>query len=61
MDKGGKPLGLIVDSFESKQDVVLKHIDKIGYPQTSTVPSDATILPDGKVALILDPLQIVEA
>jgi two-component system chemotaxis sensor kinase CheA len=61
MDKGGKPLGLIVDSFESKQDVVLKHIDKIGYPQSSTVPSDATILPDGKVALILDPVQIVEA
>lgn len=61
MDKGGKPLGLVVDSFESKQDVVLKHIDKIGYPQSSTVPSDATILPDGKVALILDPLQIVEA
>jgi two-component system chemotaxis sensor kinase CheA len=61
MDKGGKPLGLVVDSFESKQDVVLKHIDKLGYPTSSSVPLDATILPNGKVALILDPLQITEA
>ncbi len=60
MDKGGKPLGLVVDSFESKQDVVLKHIDRLGYPPASTVPSDATILPNGKVSLILDPLQITE-
>jgi two-component system chemotaxis sensor kinase CheA len=53
VEKGGKPLGLVVDSFESKQDIVLKHIDKIGY-NSSNVPTDATILSDGKVALIID-------
>jgi two-component system chemotaxis sensor kinase CheA len=58
MEKAGRPLGLIVDSFESKHDVVLKHIDRIGYGSSSNVPSDATILSDGKVALILDPAQL---
>jgi two-component system chemotaxis sensor kinase CheA len=57
VEKGGKPLGLVVDSFESKQDIVLKHIDRIGY-NSSNVPTDATILPDGKVALILDSMQL---
>jgi len=58
IEKAGRPLGLIVDSFESKQDVVLKHIDRIGYSSSSNVPSDATILSDGRVALILDSAQL---
>lgn len=58
IEKAGRPLGLIVDSFESKQDVVLKHIDRIGYNSSSNVPSDATILSDGRVALILDSTQL---
>lgn len=58
LEKAGRPLGLIVDSFESKQDIVLKHIDRIGYNSPSTVPLDATILSDGKVALILDSAQL---
>jgi two-component system chemotaxis sensor kinase CheA len=59
IEKNGKPLGLVVDSFESKQDVVLKHIDRIGY-NSSNVPTDATILSDGKVALIIDLAQLEE-
>ncbi|WP_148680991.1 chemotaxis protein CheA [Candidatus Nitrososphaera gargensis] len=59
VEKGGKPLGLVVDSFESKQDIVLKHIDRIGY-NSSNVPTDATILSDGRVALILDLTQLEE-
>jgi two-component system chemotaxis sensor kinase CheA len=57
VEKGGKPVGLVVDSFESRQDIVLKHIDKIGY-NSANVPTDATILSDGKVALILDSTQL---
>lgn len=57
MEKGGKPFGLVVDSFESKQDIVLKHIDRIGY-NSANVPTDATILSDGRVALILDATQL---
>jgi two-component system chemotaxis sensor kinase CheA len=57
-EKAGKPIGMIVDSFESKQDIVIKHIDKTGYHASSNVPSDATILSDGKVALILDLMQL---
>ncbi len=57
-EKAGKPIGMIVDSFESKQDIVIKHIDKTGYDLSSNVPSDATILSDGKVALILDLMQL---
>lgn len=57
VEKSGKPLGLVVDSFESKQDIVLKHVDRIGY-NSSAVPTDATILSDGKVALILDSAQL---
>lgn len=52
INKNGKPYGLIVDSFESKQEIVLKHLDNS--MAAASTPSDATILPDGKVALILD-------
>jgi two-component system chemotaxis sensor kinase CheA len=58
IEKGGKPIGLVVDSFESKQDIVLKHIDRIGYSSSSNTPTDATILSDGKIALVLDSAQL---
>ncbi len=57
IDKGGKPYGLVVDSFERKQEIVIKN-----FPNTSDSKksfTNATILPDGKVALILDPGMIV--
>jgi two-component system chemotaxis sensor kinase CheA len=58
IEKAGKPLGLVVDSFESKQDIVLKRIDKVGYGPIANAPTEATILSDGRVALILDTTQL---
>ena len=53
VDKGGKPYGLVVDSFENKQEIVIK---KFSNTSDSENPfRNATILPNGKVALILDP------
>ncbi len=57
VDKGGKPYGLVVDSFERKQEIVIK---KFSNTSDSKKPfTNATILPDGKVALILDPGMII--
>ena len=49
--KNGKQYGLVVDSFERKQDIVVKRLD---ISNQFTGFSNATILPDGSVALILD-------
>lgn len=57
-EKNGKLYGLVVDSFERKQEIVMKHVD--GSSSSSSKFSDATILPDGKVALVLDPAILVE-
>ena len=51
--KGGKSYGLVVDSFERKQEVVVKKFSNTSDSEDSF--SNATILPDGRVALILDP------
>ena len=57
VDKGGKPYGLVVDSFENKQEIVIK---KFSNTTDSENPfKNATILPNGKVALILDPGMII--
>lgn len=56
VNKNGKPHGLIVDGFESKQEIVIKRLDSSG--SASGASSDATILGDGKVALILDPAHL---
>ena len=53
VNKGGKSYGLIVDSFERKQEVVVKKFSNTSDLDESF--SNATILPDGRVALILDP------
>src|SRR3989304_3645963 len=57
VDKGGKPYGLVVDSFERKQEIVIKKFSNTSDSKNSF--TNATILPDGKVALILDPGMIV--
>lgn len=55
--KNGKPFGLIVDSFDRKQEIVIKKIrSRLSNNDSFT---NATILPDGKVALILDPSSLV--
>ena len=57
IDKGGKPYGLVVDSFERKQEIVIKKFSNTSDSKNSF--TNATILPDGKVALILDPGMII--
>ena len=57
VDKDGKSYGLVVDSLEKEQEVVIKHLD--GLLNSLSSFSDATILPDGKVALILEPSLLV--
>ena len=57
IDKAGKPYGLVVDSFDRKQEVVIKKLaDKTKSFNNFT---NATILPNGKVALILDPAVLI--
>lgn len=57
IDKGGKSYGLVVDSLEKEQEIVIKRLDSIWHGESKF--SDATILPDGKVALILEPTLLV--
>ena len=57
VDKDGKSYGLIVDSLEREQEVVIKRLN--GLSNSINAFSDATILPDGKVALILEPSLLV--
>jgi two-component system chemotaxis sensor kinase CheA len=56
VNKNGRPYGLIVDGFESKQEIVIKRLDGSG--SSNSQASEATILGDGKVALILDPARL---
>src|SRR3989304_3881271 len=49
--------GLVVDSFERKQEIVIKKFSNTSDSKNSF--TNATILPDGKVALILDPGMII--
>src|SRR3989344_1730658 len=56
VNRSGKPYGLIVDSIERKQEVVIKRLDNTG---GASKFSNATILAEGKVALILDPAVLV--
>ena len=57
VEKNGKYYGLIVDSIEKEQEVVVKKIDSsFG---GSDMFSDASIMSDGKVALILEPAMLI--
>jgi two-component system chemotaxis sensor kinase CheA len=57
VEKGGKSYGLVVDSFERNQEIVVKKFSNAS--DSTNAFTNATILPDGKVALILDPAIIV--
>ena len=57
VDKGGKPYGLVVDSYDRKQEIVIKRLGNDS--QSSGLFTNATILGDGSVALILDPALLV--
>lgn len=58
VDKEGKSYGVVVDSLEKEQEVVIKRLE--GMSESLSTFSDATILPDGKVALILEPSLLVQ-
>ncbi|KAF6243115.1 hypothetical protein C6988_05360 [Nitrosopumilus sp. b1] len=57
INKNGKPYGLVVDSFDKKQEIVVKRLTDTSSSSDSF--TNATILPDGRVALILDPALLV--
>jgi two-component system chemotaxis sensor kinase CheA len=57
VDKGGKPYGLVVDSYDRKQEIVIKRLGNKSH--SSNLFTNATILGDGSVALILDPSLLV--
>jgi two-component system chemotaxis sensor kinase CheA len=57
IEKNEKYYGFIVDSLEREQEIVVKKIDSsFGISDTF---SDASILSDGKVALILEPSTLI--
>lgn len=55
---GGRRMGLVVDDFVRRQEVVIKPLA----PYLATLPgiSGASILGDGGVVLILDPLELLQ-
>lgn len=57
VNKGEKFYGLVVDVFERKQEIVIKRLDSTS--AASSKFSNATILSDGKVVLILDPVLLL--
>ena len=56
IENNEKKYGLIIDKFERNQDVVIKKLDDNTY---SDLFSNATILPDGKVSLVLEPSLLI--
>ena len=57
VEKNGKSYGLVVDSFERKQEIVVKKFTNTSDARDAI--TNATILADGTVALILDPAMLV--
>jgi two-component system chemotaxis sensor kinase CheA len=58
ISSGGRRRGILVDRLIGHQDVVVKGLDpSLGRPD---VVSGTTILGDGRVACILDPVRILE-
>jgi two-component system chemotaxis sensor kinase CheA len=55
--KDGKSFGLVVDYIENEQEVVLKRLG--GLLNCTGLFSDAAILSDGKIALILEPSMVI--
>lgn len=56
IEDDGKEHGFVVDGFEKNQDIVIKKLDK---SESSNLFSNATILPNGKVALVIDPSLLI--
>lgn len=56
IENGGKPFGLFVDDMVNKQEVVIKNLGSL--LQSLRGISGGAILGDGRVALILDPVEI---
>ena len=56
IDHDGNHHGFVVDGFERNQDIVIKKLDQ---SESSDLFSNATILPDGKVALVIDPSLLI--
>ena len=57
IENDGKNYGLVVDKFERNQEIVIKKLDR---NESTNLFSNATILPDGKVALVIDPSTIIQ-
>jgi len=56
IENDGKEYGFVVDAFEKNQDIVVKKLDK---NESSDLFSNATILPNGRVALVIDPSLLI--
>lgn len=56
IENDGKEHGFVVDEFERNQDIVVKKLDN---NESSNLFSNATILPNGRVALVLDPSLLI--
>ena len=57
VEKSGASYGFVVDSFDRKQDIVIKSLGDSS--NSSSKFTNATILADGSVALILDPTVLI--
>jgi len=56
-EKGGRAYGLAVDSTDRKQQIVVK---RVASSLLGSAFSSATILPDGEVVMVLDPVVLLE-
>ena len=59
VETAGRPCGLLVDDMISKQEVVIKSLGSM--MQSLQGISGGAILGDGNIALILDPVSLVNA
>lgn len=56
IENDGKNYGFLIDEFERNQEIVIKKLEK---NELSDLFSNATILPDGNVALVIDPSVLI--
>ena len=56
IENNNKKYGFLVDGFERNQEIVIKKLDG---NESSDLFSNATILPDGDVALVIDPSALI--
>jgi two-component system, chemotaxis family, sensor kinase CheA len=58
VNTGGRQIGLVVDEFKARQEVVIKPLED--YLQEKSGFSGATILGDGSISLIIDVPELVQ-